>query len=42
MPWKPVTGGSNVPAINGFLLPAFGMALGGTVMDGVFALPGGK
>lgn len=42
MPWEPVTGGSNVPAINDFLHPAFGMALGGTVMDGVLDLPGGK
>lgn len=42
MPWEPVTGGSNVPAINDFLLPAFGMALGGTVFDGVVRLPGGE
>ncbi|CAN0170130.1 unnamed protein product, partial [Ectocarpus sp. 12 AP-2014] len=42
MPWEPVTGGSNVPAINDFLLPAFGMALGGTVFDGVVSLPGGE
>ncbi|CAM9984101.1 unnamed protein product [Scytosiphon promiscuus] len=42
MPWEPATGGSNVPALNEFLLPAFGMALGGTVMDGVVELPGGK
>ncbi|CAN0521860.1 unnamed protein product, partial [Scytosiphon promiscuus] len=42
MPWEPATGGSNVPALNEFLLPAFGMALGGTVMDGVVDLPGGK
>ncbi len=42
MVWKPVTGGSNVPAMNEFLLPAFGMALGGAVMDGVISLPGGE
>lgn len=42
MLWKPVTGGSNVPAMNEFLLPAFGMALGGTVLDGVISLPGGE
>ncbi|CAN0189465.1 unnamed protein product [Pylaiella littoralis] len=42
MPWKPETGGSNVPAINNFLLPAFGMSLGLTVLDGVFSLPGGE
>lgn len=42
MPWEPATGGSNIPAINDFLLPAFGMALGGTVIDGVIDLPGGK
>eukprot|EP00752_Nemacystus_decipiens_P008224 g7354.t1 len=42
MPWTPLTGGSNVPAINEFLLPAFGMALGGVVLDGLFSLPGGE
>lgn len=42
MPWQPVTGGANVPAINDFLVPAFGMALGGAVLEGVFSLPGGE
>ncbi|CAM9578809.1 unnamed protein product, partial [Sphacelaria rigidula] len=38
MQWNPVTGGSNIPALNDFLYPAFGMALGGQVLDGVFPL----
>lgn len=36
--WEPVTGGSNVPALNDFLFPAFGMALGGEVLDGEISL----
>lgn len=36
--WEPVTGGSNVPALNDFLWPSFGMALGKMVMDGIFKL----
>ena len=40
MMWTPVTGGCNIPALNSLLLPGFGMALGGTAVDGVFSLGG--
>lgn len=41
-PWSPITGGSNIPAVNDFLLPAFGMALGGQTLSGLVSLPGGE
>ena len=34
--WFPETGGANVPALNGFLAP-WGMAFGGSVLDGKFS-----
>ena len=42
MMWTPLTGGCNVPALNSLLLPGFGMALGGTAVDGVTSLAGRK
>ncbi|XP_078169721.1 SITE-1 protease [Carex rostrata] len=37
--WTPITGGANVPAING-LLGTFGIALGGKVLNGDFSMNG--
>ena len=36
--WVPITGGSNVPALND-LLGQWGVALGDTVLEGQFELP---
>lgn len=37
--WTPVTGGANVPALNELLLP-FGIAFGGTILNGPYSING--
>lgn len=36
--WVPITGGSNIPALNGFL-HRFGIMLGDTIFNGAFTIP---